>query len=50
VDDGYGPCLTADFGERSGFRHVSNEPIGPGSSVAPENDPIHLQWRLPLHT
>jgi hypothetical protein len=44
TDAGWKPVYDCwDFGERAGFPPVSsNEPIGPGSSVNTEREPIHL--------
>lgn len=43
-DDGWKPVYDCwEFGERTGFPPVSsNEPIGPGSSVNAEKDPLRL--------
>lgn len=44
TDDGWKPVYDCwDYGNRPGFPPASsNEPIGPGSSVAAENDPARL--------
>lgn len=44
TDDGWKPVYDCwEFGDREGFPPVSsNEPIGPGSSVNTESDPIRL--------
>lgn len=44
TDEGWKPVYDCwDFGDRPGLPPVvSNEPIGPGSSVSAENDPVRL--------